>query len=238
MLYYIIEDRLSHATLLISQNLLLSKELKYYSALFNEQKELGFSFSKERHNLKNQLLAIRSYAIQNDNAQIIEFINSLLLKPEHGILSTTVLVCKNILLNTLFNAKTLLAEQYNIKYVLDIDVPANLPFDNIDLCNFIGNALDNCFDACIQDKNFTNKYVYATMKFRNDILFCSFTNSCYHDLKMFKGHQFVTTKTRIFHHGYGLSSIKFVITKYNGILDTQKHTHEFSLTAILYPHES
>lgn len=236
MFYYSIEDRLSSASLLMSQNLLLSKELKYYDSLINAQKSLNYSFSKERHNLKNQLLAIRSYAIQNNNAEIIEFVNSLLFKSEHGIMPTTVLFCQNLLLNTLFNAKVFLAKQYDIKYVLDIDVPSNLPFDSIDLCNFIGNALDNCFDACIQDKNFTNKYVYISVKFCNNILFCSFTNSCYHNLKVPGKGQFITTKKKNWNHGYGITSIKYVVEEYDGILDMQKNEHEFTLKAILYPH--
>lgn len=85
--YYVIEDRLSHAALLMTQNLLLSKELKYYGNLLVIRKFMEQSFSKERHNLKNQLLAIRSYAIQNDNAQIIEFNNTLIPEPEHRIIT-------------------------------------------------------------------------------------------------------------------------------------------------------
>lgn len=236
MSYYVIEDRLSHAALLMTQNLLLSRELKYYGNLLDTRKFMEHSFSKERHNLKNQLLAIRSYAIQNDNAQIIEFINSLISEPVHGIVTTTTTFCDNLLLNTLFNAKINLARQYNIKYLLDIDVPSELPFDNVNLCNFIGNALDNCFDTCLQDKDFASKYIHVTIKFNANCLFCQFINSCYHDLKITKKSHFLSTKQAAFRHGYGMTTIKQVISLYNGILDIKTLEHKFILKAILYPH--
>lgn len=119
------------------------------------------AFAKERHNLKNQLLAIRAYATQNNNSQIIEFINALLFDKSYGISKIT--YCDNLVLDTLLSAKDKIAKKYKIQYVIDIDVPPVLPFDNINLCNLIGNALDNCFDACIQDYPHHNSYVHVQL---------------------------------------------------------------------------
>lgn len=229
--YYVIEDRLSHASILMAQNLLLAKQLNHYESISVASEYREKAFAQERHNLKNQLLAIRAYAMQNNNPQIIEFINTLLSDRTYGISKIT--YCNNILLDTLLSAKNKIAEKYNIEYIVDIDVPSVLPFDNIDLCNLIGNALDNCFDACIQDSQNHNVYVHVTLRLHNNCLFCNFTNSCFHNLNQTAKGLFFSTKSS--QHGYGLSSIKEIVSLYDGIIDFQKRKNAFSLKAILYP---
>lgn len=232
--YYIIEDRLSHASIILSQNILLSKQLNHYESISAASENRDKAFAKERHNLKNQLLAIRAYALQNDNPQIIEFINTLLSDKTYGISRIT--YCNNIVLNTLLSSKDTIAEKYDVEYIVDIDVPSVLPFDSIDLCNLIGNALDNCFDACIQDYQNHNVYIHVTIKQHNDCLFCNFTNSCFHNLTPTAKGLYLSTKPSQSQHGYGLSSMKEIVSLYDGIIDFQQYKNTFSLKVILYPH--
>ncbi|EOS80024.1 hypothetical protein C817_02133 [Dorea sp. 5-2] len=229
--YYIIEDRLSYASLILIQNLRLVKQLDYYKTANTVINAKDKALAKERHNLKNQLLAIRAYAIQNNNSQIIEFINTLLSDKSYGISKNT--YCDNLLIDTLLSAKDKIAKKYNIEYVIDIDVPPVLPFDNINLCNLIGNALDNCFDACIQDYQMHKVYVHVTIKHNSDCLYCSFKNSCFHNVNKTKKAHFISTKSS--KHGYGLSSIKEIVSFYNGIIDIQQPNNSFTLKTMIYP---
>ncbi len=228
--YYIVEDRLSYSSMVLLKNLMLLKQIDYYETVNADMKTRDKAFAKERHNLKNQLLAIRAYATQNNNSQIIEFINALLFDKSYGISKIT--YCDNLVLDTLLSAKDKIAKKYKIQYVIDIDVPPVLPFDNINLCNLIGNALDNCFDACIQDYPHHNSYVHVTIKQKNDCLFCNFKNSCFHSLNQNKSNFFSTKSPQ---HGYGLSSIKDIVSHYNGIIDIQQYNIIFTLKLILYP---
>lgn len=230
IVYYIIEDRLSFASMILLQNIMLLKQLDYYKTVNTDMEANDKAFAKERHNFKNQLLAIRAYANQNNNSQIIEFVNTLLSDKSYGISQIT--YCNNLLLDTLLSAKDKIAKKYKIQYVIDIDVPPVLPFDNINLCNLIGNALDNCFDACIQDYPHHNSYVHVTIKQKNDCLFCNFKNSCFHSLNQNKSNFFSTKSPQ---HGYGLSSIKDIVSHYNGIIDIQQYNIIFTLKLILYP---
>lgn len=229
--YYIIEDRLSYASIILLQNLMLLKQLDYYETANANMEAKDKAFAKERHNLKNQLLAIRAYAIQNNNSQIIEFINTLLSDKTYGI--SKIAYCENLLIDTLLSAKDKIAQKYKIEYVIDIDVPPILPFDNINLCNLIGNALDNCFDACIQDCQTHKVYVHVTIKHNGDCLFCSFKNSCFHNITEKEKYHFISTKSS--KHGYGLSSIKEIVSFYNGIIDIQHPNNSFTLKTMIYP---
>lgn len=141
--------------------------------------------------------------------------------------------CDNLLLDTLLSSKDKIAKKYKIQYVIDIDVPPVLPFDNINLCNLIGNALDNCFDACIQDYPNHKVNVHITIRYNTDCLFCSFKNSCFHNMNKIKKDYFFTTKFP--QHGYGLASIKHIVSLYNGIIDIQQKENTFTLKTILYP---
>lgn len=229
--YYVMEDRLSYASIILLQNILLSKQLNHYEALSESIKIRDHAFAKERHNLKNQLLAIRVYATQNNNTQIIEFINTLLSDKAYGMSKIT--YSNNLLLDTLLGAKDKIAEKYGIEYAVDIDVPSVLPFGSIDLCNLIGNALDNSFDACIQDSPHHKTYVHVTIWQNTDCLFVSLKNSCFHNLNKNKKGRFLSTKS--LRHGYGLSSIKEIVSLYNGIMDIQQNNDSFSLKVVLYP---
>lgn len=229
--YYIIEDQLSYTSMKLLQNLMLLKQFNYYESVTTNMRSTDKAFAKERHNLKNQLLAIRAYATQNDNSQIIEFINTLLSDKSYGLSKIT--YCDNLLLDTLLSAKDNIAKKYNIEYIIDIDVPPVLPFDNINLCNLIGNALDNCFNACIQDYLTHKVYVHVTIRLNADCLFCSFKNSCFHALNKTQKNHFLSSQ--LTQHGYGLSSIKDIVSFYNGILDIQQNNDVFALKAILYP---
>lgn len=228
--YYIIEDHLSYASNILLQNLMFSKQLDYFRTVNADIETKDKEFAKERHNLKNQLLTIRAYAIQNNNSQIIEFINTLLSDKSYGISKIT--YCNNLLLDTLFSAKIKIAEKYKIEYIIDIDVPSILPFDNINLCNLIGNALDNCFDSCIQDSPHHKLYVHVTIRHTTDCLFCSFKNSCFHNLNRTEKNHFISTKSS--HHGYGLASIEDIVSHYNGTMDIQQLDNSFALKAIIY----
>lgn len=231
IVYYIIEDRLSYASMILLQNLMLLKQLDYYKTVSTNTEAKDKAFATERHNLKNQLLAIRAYATQNNNSQIIEFINTLLSDKSYGISKIT--YCDNLLLDTLLSAKDIIAKKYKIEYIIDIDVPPVLPFNNIDLCNLIGNALDNCFDACMQDYLTHKVFVHVTIRHNPDCLFCSFKNSCFHNLHKIEKENFLSTKSS--QHGYGLASIKDIISLYNGFIDIQQYNNFFALKVILYP---
>lgn len=174
--YYIIEDWLCYSVALMSKNLLLSKEIKYYKHIIHFVKIRNKNFSRERHQLKNQLLAIRSYAIQNNNVQIIKYINTILSDPKYGFASEIITFCDNLVLNTLFYSKILLARENAIKYNLDISVPPSLPFDDLDLTNLIGAALDYSFDFCLQNP-ILKPNISITIKYRSNCLFCYFTVS-------------------------------------------------------------
>lgn len=232
MVSFIIYDKLSHSTELHLQNQVMHQQIAHYHEAIANKKAQDNFFKRERHNLKNQLITLRSYAAHNQNEAIISFINKLLQQNEFGLCPW--LYCNNLILDTLISSKKNIAEENNITYTVDINVPSSLPFDDVDLCVLVGNALDNAFEACLSSKDYS-PFVDITIRYKNGCLYCHFVNSYFHKLSTTSNGFFNSTKKESFRHGYGLNSIKNIVDKYNGIIVISIETKNvFSLKLSIY----
>lgn len=230
---FIIYNKLSTATELKVKNIVLEEQLKYYDTLIENKKRQQTLFHQERHNIKNQLIALRTYAANNQNTEIISFITQLLGNEEFGL--TAISCCDNILVDAIISSKIRLADKYNIHYDWDINIPAELPFADTDLCILLGNVLDNSFDANTTAlPGVDNRFVSLSLQYKNDVLYCHTRNSFFHKLKPSSSAIFSSTKPDTNIHGYGLPSIKKVVSKYNGLTDITTADNIFSLKFTLY----
>lgn len=227
---FIIYKKLSMATEITLKNTALEHQIQYYTKLLNEIRSQQQAYATERHNIKNQLLAIQNYAINKQYDSIFNFIKTLLNNTDFGLVSSS--YCSNIILDALLRSKNALAEDHNIKYQVNVNVPKILPFDDIDLCLLIGNALDNAFDAALNYPE--SAFVYIYIYYHNNVFHCIIKNSYSHKLVLNKTNLFQSSKSNPSIHGYGLYSIKNVITKYSGnyLIDTTDDI--FSLNLLLY----
>lgn len=231
MAHFIIYTKLSETTEILLKNQIMQQQIDHYQTQFALQKVHDNALQKERHNLKNQLLSIRGFALKNQTQAIIEFINKLLNDHEFGI--TTFISCNNLLISTLLNAKISLFQKNNISYSTDLKIPSMLPFDDIDLCVLIGNALDNAFDAVISC-NAQNAFVDISIHYKMGCLYFNFINPFSHTLRPDENYYFHSTKQDSAKHGYGLQSIKKIVDKYNGTMEINTNNSIFSLKLLLY----
>ncbi len=229
--FYIFYNSLADAANRQIENYRMEHQLKHYEELRANGKAQVEHFKQEKHNLKNQLLAIRAYALLGQDSEIIDFINRLLSDPDFGL--TPLSICENLLLDTLLSSKINIARECDIEYTWEVSVPAQLPIDNTDLCVLVGNAIDNAFDACMQDK-MPSKLVHITIKYKSGRFFCCFENTYAHKLVSSRDKIFASTKTDIPNHGYGLPSIHGIIQKYNGLMDINTEGNRFILSIILH----
>lgn len=228
--FFIFDDKLSKFTDIKLENLVLSQQIIHYETLrANKEEQINY-FNRERHNLKNQLLSIRAYALKDDSPSIIKFINSLLKDPDFGL--TPISVCDNIIFDAIICSKVNIAKNNKIKYTWDIDVPCHLPFNDTDLCVLLGNAIENSFEACLNAKS-NNKLIHITVQYKQNCLYLHFANTYTHQLVK-SDKVFLSTKKAPQLHGYGLPSIQHIVNKYNGLLLTEDSDNLFELKIILY----
>ena len=234
MSHFIIYNKLSETTNVLLKSHVLQQQINHYQTQFSFQKMQNNALQKERHNLKNQLISIRGFAVQNQNQNIIRFVNKLLNDQEFGL--TTPIICNNLLIATLLNSKSAIARENNISFSLDLKVPSAIPFDDVDLCVLIGNALDNAFDATISS-NSVNPFIDVSIHYINGCLYCHFSNPYSHTLYPDDNYYFRSTKRAQHKQGYGLQSIKYIVEKYNGTIEIITKESIFSLKLFLYEKE-
>ncbi len=224
---YIVYEKLCISADLQLKNAIMNQQITHYREMISNQKAQDDYLRKERHNLKNQLIALSGYAAHNQTSEITAFIDSLLSEKHFGISEDS--VCPNLVLNALLASKKTFAAKNNINYKLDIDVPKTLPFEDIDLSVLIGNAVDNAFEACIDTPK---PYVSVTIYYKNFVLYCHFENS--YTAVTVKDSILQSTKPDSDLHGYGLASIQDIVEKYSGIADINLQENIFSLKICLY----
>ena len=228
--FFIFEDRLSKSTNIKIENLIMSQQIKRYEALRSSRDEQLHFFNREKHNLKNQLLSLRAYALNDNNAAIIDFINKILNESDYGL--TSISVCNNLVIDAILSSKLTLAKENHIHFTWDIDVPSQLTMNDIDLCILLGNAVENAFDACtaVPDQN---KFIRIVIKNKQNCLYFRFENSYFHKLHKSQN-VFRSTKSTPSSHGYGLPSIQNIVDKYDGTIDIETSDKVFSLKIMLY----
>lgn len=230
--FFVFNNKLEHATNVEIENLAISQQIKHYEELRSSRENHIQLFNQEKHNLKNQLLALRAYAKIEDTSSVITFINKLLDDPDFGL--TPFSASNNIIFDTIICGKITQANKHNISYTWNINVPPDLPFDDIDLCILLGNAIDNAFDACINNVS-TDRYIHIEAQYRHGCLYLSLENSFSHTLQPSTAKNiFQTTKSDSKSHGFGLPSLQSIVNKYDGSLSLTPDGSVFTLKIILY----
>lgn len=196
---YVVEKKHNQEKQLIEQKIDSMKQS------LNEQENTLNIWRKSVHDYKNILYALQSMIAQNKMDEVSEFIKKEIEKVNNGpgIVSTG-----NNVIDTIVNAKSMIAKGKNIEFSINIAVPNDCYISDVHLANIIGNLLDNAIEA--QDKE-EKKYVYIQFSLVKSFLIIKVINTCTHvpnDLS--------TTKQDSNLHGIGLKSVREIVEKYNG----------------------
>lgn len=200
----------------------LKTELRHLDDIIAKQEEL----KKVRHDMKNQLLVIKSYFEQGDNKSGMGYVNTLVdaineTKPS--------IYSGNVALDAIINTKKILAENKGIIFTVDIMQAANLPMDDVDVCVIFGNALDNAIEACERcecEKHFINLFLVQ----KHQKLVCKISNTAPIGSTSIEQ----SSKKDKENHGYGLVNIKESLAKYDSEPVIEQKDGVFCLGFVIY----
>ena len=184
-----------------TQNEKLKVEIKVIEQLKSSETQLRTM----RHDLRNQFVVLLGLIKNNDISQAEKYLNSSLTK----LNNTVTFYTNNYILNFLINNKKLIADKYDINFIIEILLPERIKLDNEILAIIVGNLLDNALEASIRVKDNSNKKIELHIKeFKGNVLI-EVSN-------IFDCNEIKTRKKRQ-SDGLGIQSIQNVINKYNGI---------------------
>lgn len=183
-----------------------------------------------RHDYRNHIQVLKSYAKDGDLAQISKYLDEL---DEDLSTVDTVIKTGNKMTDAILNSKISLAKAKHIPVVADAHVPVALKTSEMDFCIIIGNLFDNAIEASLQLPE-EKRMIRIYMDMKNTQLYMSFTNfTATKKQKKISG-RFHTTKGQ--GHGFGLVRIDDIVERYGGYLSRNSEDGAFT-TEILLPQE-
>lgn len=194
-----------------------------------EQKKVMEDFQKEKHNLVNELIAIKGALESADKETIIRNIDKIIKNCNNkSVISDS----GNAVVDAVINAKYAIAKDYGIEFQLKIFIPDELPIEQCDLGIVLGNAIDNAIEATKECEN-KDKVIQISMGVKKEAWILVIKNQYRHKIRRDKNGEILSTKMAECGHGYGIKSIKKIADIYQGEVFIENDNSIFSLTVVL-----
>ena len=183
-----------------------------------------------RHDYRNHIQTLKSYASQDDMDAIRQYLDAL----DTDLSAVDTLVkTGNKMTDAILNSKISLARSRQIKVLADAHVPVALTTSELDLCILIGNLFDNAIEASMELPE-GERLIRVYMDMKNTQLHMVFTNLTARKKRQKENGRFRSTKGE--GHGFGLVRIDTIVERNHGYLNRGSEDGVFS-TEILLPQD-
>ncbi len=181
-----------------------------------------------RHDYRNHIQAMKSYAAQNDVEALRRYLDEL-----DTDLKTvdTAIKTGNRMADAILNSKISLARAKHICVIADAHIPVALKVSELDLCAVIGNLFENAIEASLALPE-EQRFIRIYMDMKNTQLYISVTNATAAKKRQKQNGRFHTTKGD--GHGFGLMRIDNIVERYGGYLSRNSEDGAFT-TELLLP---
>lgn len=207
-----------HEQLEKAQQLFKMRE-SYYQNL--KQNENGLRHL--RHDMRNHLFTIQTLLIGKNEGQALSYLEELL---NSSALQGYKRFCENETANAVLQAKIDIISQSELEYDFRIEIPKKISIADLDLCSLLGNALDNAIEASISSGD---KKIIMRCRCDKGGFMLKLINHFSGDIDT----ELKTTKSNKEYHGFGLSSMREIVTRYDGYLETNISNNIFELVVYL-----
>lgn len=211
-----------------TRNELLSQQLTYQNQYTEQIKQQYITAMHLKHDINQSLSVLNMLLAENqyDRAKEVLSEYTQVSLPTFMLVNT-----KNTVLNAIVTLKLTYAQSLGIK------TRCALPEDfqelnDIDLCNMIGNMLDNAIEYCAKHLEKENEIVFS-ITFYNEACTVLVKNTVHAPI-LDNNQQLKTSKDESLNHGFGLKTIKEIARKADGLFDCYEENGAFYVKVILY----
>ena len=183
-----------------------------------------------RHDMRHHLSVLEELADKGSQQEMKNYISSINGQLQEAEQKS---FCENMTVNAVLSSYIRKAEHAGCSVSADINIPDEIPFDPLDICSILANALENAANACTQNIQEENRHLSIFVRFEdNQKLVISIENPCETPVSIGKsGFPDVPCEDG---HGIGLKSIENISRKYNGLFSCEFADGIFSLNVILF----
>lgn len=209
-----------------------TNERVYLEAAVRDYKAMAESNEKlreTRHEIGHHIAALsillqnRDYAGAED---YLEKVSPLIAAAPGGSYTP------HVLLNSMLSGYRERAAADGIEIRYDIQVPESVAMEDLDLCQFLSNLLDNALEANLQLEP-EKRQLSLTIRQSDRFLYFCCKNPCDPSRLRRVNGRFGTGKPDEAAHGYGISIMKRIAEKYNGVFRTTAENDVFTAAANL-----
>lgn len=139
----------------------------------------------------------------------------------------------NISVDALLSTKGAFAQSKGIHFEISMNLPPQLAVTSFDLCNLLGNLVDNAIEACERTQPGTECKIDLSTTLMSHNLQITISNST-DGLYRRSGDSLLSRKPDRANHGFGLRSIDRTVQHYSGFVQREQTDSTF-ITRILIP---
>lgn len=205
---------------------MLRQQEEYRQSYAENIKEQYEEIRRMRHDMKQNLAVISALYCEQKYDEANEFAGRVSEKLEK---LEMVIDVHNDFINAILNSKLSIASEYGIRVICAS--ASNIDgIDDIDLCNLLGNILDNAIEAA---KQCENGYIEVSIRSDESTVLVIIANSIAKSV-LSTNKELRSTKDNSSRHGYGVKTICSIAEKYSGKASFNEEGNMFYCQAMMY----
>jgi Signal transduction histidine kinase regulating citrate/malate metabolism len=180
-----------------------------------------------RHDMKNHIIALSGLFQNKEWEKLSRYIKNM----ESVVLETGGDATGSKAVDALLYQKRKQAEQEQILWECDVQIPNGCGIDEFDLCVLFGNILDNALEACKRVQNRERRFVRIQAKTVKKCFFLEVKNSM--DPARHGEKKEAPGQGNFREHGIGLFNINDTVRQYNGVTEIEAENGIFSISVLM-----
>jgi two-component system sensor histidine kinase AgrC len=195
----------------------------HYDEVENMYRQMRFW----RHDYRNHIQTMKSYAQTGDFAALRQYLDELDRELAH---LEPAVKTGNAMADAILNSKISLARARDIPVTAQADIPVALSMSPLDLCAVLGNLFDNAIEANLLLPP-QNRMIRLYMDMKNTQLYICFTNFAPGGKLRKIGGRFVSAKGA--GHGFGLMRVEQIVAHLGGYISLNSEDGAFTAEILL-----
>jgi len=236
-LYYILSLLLCATIIFLQINTIRRKdveqEMEIMSTLYKEQQK-QYKIRQETIDLIN----IKCHDFRHKIHEVGEkhFVDSNALQEMQNLISfyDAKISTGNKMIDTILTEKSIICNDKKISFTCIVDGSSLEFLDNGDVCALFGNILDNAVEACDKVTDENKRCISLIVEKEKSAVVIKEDNYYVGKIERDKNGLIETSKQDKGYHGFGIKSIREIVSRYDGILKIETDHGVFRLSIVFF----
>ena len=174
------------------------------------------------HDIRHHILILQQYDQDQEYGKLRDYLEKMNDEIQEN---RNPIFTGNRIVDFILNQKRQVAENKGIQFTTESQIIFSHPLEDKDICVLLGNLLDNAIEAAEKTKD-KNPWIRIRFEKIEEMFFIEISNSHSGNIIKSKGN-FISSKKDKDMHGYGLKSVKRIVSEYEGEITFNEKNDQF-----------